>query len=100
MVCAPKPHTADDVQATINFQQTNKFTVKLDYQMPTLNVIFRKIKGDTFATFDGEEGYHKVRMSEDSIKLNSLKAVGVTMSCNGMIKGMKNDGNHYQYICL
>ena len=96
VVCAPKPHTVDEMQATINFQQTNKFTVKSEYQMPTLDGIFQKIKGNTFSTFDGEEGYHKVRMSKDSIKLNSLKAVGVTMSCNGMIGGMKNAGNHYQ----
>ena len=44
--------------------------------MPTLDGIFWKIKCNMFSTFDGEEGYHKVWMSKDSIKLNSLKAVG------------------------
>jgi hypothetical protein len=97
IVCAPKPQPADEpMRAAINFQQTNKHTVKSEYKMPILDEIFQRIKGDIFSVVDGEEGYHKIRMAEDSVKYNSLQALGVTMSCNGMMEGMKNAGNHYQ----
>jgi len=97
VVCAPKPQPADEeFRAAINFQQTNRFTVKSDYPMPVLEDIYKKVKGDTFSAIDGEEGYHKCRMAEKSVHFNSLEAVGVRMSCKGMMEGMKNAGNHYQ----
>jgi hypothetical protein len=97
VVCAPKPQPADEtMRLAINFQQTNRFTVKSDYKVPSLNETLKKIRGDTFTVLDGEEGYHKVRMDEESRRYNALKANGHVMTCAGLMEGMMNAGNHYQ----
>lgn len=97
VVCAAKPQPADEkFRAAVNFRQMNMYTRKSDYKLPTLDEIFKKVKGDVFSTIDGEEGYHKVRIAEKSEKLNALKAIGRTLVIKGMMEGMKNTGSHYQ----
>jgi hypothetical protein len=79
----------------VEFPQMTTGRQNLEF-VTTLDEIFHIIKGDTFSVVEGKEGYHKVCMSNKSRDLNALRAIGVTMTCAGMMEGMKNASNHYQ----
>jgi predicted aspartyl protease len=97
IVCADKPQPADErMRLAGNFKETNKVTHKSEYELPIIEDIADKTNKEWFSTIDNEEGYHKMRITNNSSMYNSVKALGVTRTALGALEGTKNAGNHYQ----